>query len=151
MSFKNLIPLLFFFLVFQPVSAQKDKEQRAITKVVLGYIENFFENNETEMLKYLHPNLAKRGLSKKRGQTNLFFDNMDMNRLKSMLKRKKTLSKKEQKNKVKILDIFHNTASVRLETGYPNRMQWIEYIHLYRLNGKWAIANIFWDYYPKKK
>ena len=126
--------------------------EKAIELTVLGYIENFFENNREEMLQYLHPQLAKRGISPtKRGESALFFEDMSIEKLQAILGKKKALPKSEQENKVIILDTFYNTAAVRLETGYPNRMKWIEYIHLSKTNGKWLVTNVIWDYYPRKR
>jgi len=62
-----------------------------INNAVTGYIENFFENNIDEMYKYLHPDLAKRGMSKKRGEETLFFQNMTNTELKAMMGKKKPL------------------------------------------------------------
>ncbi len=124
------------------------KDQKSIENTVLGYIENFFENKTDEMLSYLHPQLAKRGISKKKGQEGLYFEDMSMDQLKTMLARKPAFPKEKQQNKVEILDAFSNTASVKLHTGYPGRMEWIEYIHLCKLNGEWKISNVIWDYYP---
>ena len=123
---------------------------RAIEQTVLGYLENFFENKTEAMFQYLHPQLAKRGISKKRGEPSLFFEDMTQEQLKEMLQKKRALSKEKQQHKVEILDVFHNTASVRVATGYPGRLEWIEYIHLCKLGEEWSIANIIWDYYPKK-
>jgi hypothetical protein len=125
-------------------------DRSKIERVVLGYIENFFENNTEEMYKYLHPNLAKRGLSKKRGEDKLFFQDMTEADLKAMLKKKKALPKNQQENTIEILDVFYNTASVKLKTGYPN-LKWIEYILLARVDNEWKITDIIWDYDTKSK
>ena len=114
-------------------------------------MENFFENNTEEMLKYLHPDLAKRGISKRRGEGTLYFQDMKMDELKSMLQKKPAFLLEKQQNKVEIQDIFYNSASVKVKTGYPGRMEWVEYIHLFKLDGEWKIANIFWDYFPRKQ
>jgi hypothetical protein len=136
---------------YQQKEADILKEKKAIETAVLGYIENFFENDIVAMQAYLHPELSKGGISKKRGATDLFYEKMPMERLKKMMETKKPLVRDLQKNEVKILDVFRNTASVRLETGYPNKMRWIEYIHLSKTNGKWLVNNVLWDYYPMKK
>lgn len=134
----------------QPEVAPRKTDKSDIEQTVLGYLENFFENNTEEMFKYLHPQLAKRGISKKRGASTLFFEDMTKEQLTEMLQRKPAFSKDKQQHKIEILDVFHNTATVRVATGYPGRMEWIEYIHLCRLDDTWSIANIIWDYYPKK-
>ncbi len=119
-----------------------------ITNAVNGYIENFFENNTEEMYQYLHPALAKRGISKKRGEEGLFFQNMSEKELRELLSEKKPLPKPEQQNEIEILDVFYNSANVKLSTGYPGKMQWIEYIVLCRVNKEWKITDIVWDYTP---
>ncbi len=149
---KSFYKFLLIFFITLNISAQNfTKEHQNIKNVTLGYIENFFENNTKEMLSYLHPKLAKRGFSKKRGEQSLYFENLSKERLVKMLKKKKRLPRNQQKNTVKILDVFYNTASVRLTTGYPGKMRWIEYIHLCKTDNKWQIVNIIWDYFPRIK
>ncbi|WP_350292563.1 nuclear transport factor 2 family protein [uncultured Croceitalea sp.] len=145
--------VLFLLVIFSTVvqmNAQNDENKALVEAVTLGYIENFFENNFEQMSLYLHPELAKRGVSKKRGLEEYYFEDLSMEALKNMLTSKKVLSKEDQINKVEVLDIFRNTASVKLTTGYPKRMKWIEYIHLVKVSGEWKIANIIWDYFPMK-
>ncbi len=137
--------------VGKPEVRPRRGDLKAIEQTVLGYLENFFENKTEAMFQYLHPELAKRGISKKRGESTLFFENMTNEQLKEMLQKKPAFSKERQQNNIEVLDVFHNTASVRVSTGYPGRMEWIEYIHLCRLEDKWNIVNIIWDYYPKKR
>lgn len=127
------------------------EDKTAIESTVKGYIENFFENNAEEMSKYLHPDLAKGGVSKKRGEDILFFETMSMEKLNKIVTTKPVLSKSSQSNEIKILDVFRNTASVRLNTGYPQKMKWIEYILLTKIDGKWLINDIIWDYYPMQR
>jgi C-terminal processing protease CtpA/Prc len=122
-----------------------------ITKTVKGYIENFFENNTDEMYKYLHPDLAKRGFSKKRNKEGIFFQNMTEDELRTMLSRKKALPKSKQQNEVEILDVFYNSANVKLITGYSEKMKWVEYILLCRIDNEWKITDIVWDYFPSTK
>ncbi|MDO6425430.1 nuclear transport factor 2 family protein [Thalassotalea sp. 1_MG-2023] len=44
-------------------------------------------------------------------------------------------------NNVTILDQHNNIATVKMVSD-----NWIEYIHLVKLNGKWQIKNLLWDY-----
>ena len=52
---------------------------------------------------------------------------------------------KYQKNTVEEISIFGNMASAQLTTGYPD-LRWVEYIHLAKLDGKWKMINVFWEY-----
>ena len=52
-------------------------------------------------------------------------------------------------NEVTILDIYNRVASVRLVSD-----NWVEYLHLIKLDGKWEIINLLWQHkdinrYPK--
>lgn len=127
---------------------RKTEAEMAIEATVLGYIQNFFENNTKEMLQYLDPKLAKRGLDRSRKSSEIQLKDMSMKALKALLKKNKPLALQDQKHRIQILDIFYNTASVKLETGYPGKMEWIEYIHLYKIDNEWKIINIIWDYFP---
>jgi hypothetical protein len=53
-------------------------------------------------------------------------------------------------NKLTILDIYNRIATVKLVSD-----NWVEYLHLIKLDGKWSIANLIWQYkdikrYPKE-
>jgi hypothetical protein len=41
---------------------------------------------------------------------------------------------------VRILDIFQNTASVRVDAG-----TWVDYLHVAKFNGRWVIVNVLWE------
>jgi hypothetical protein len=41
---------------------------------------------------------------------------------------------------VRILDIFQNVASVRVDAG-----GWIDYMHLVKWRGRWVILNVLWE------
>ena len=44
-------------------------------------------------------------------------------------------------NEVTILDIYNRIASVRLVSD-----NWVEYLHLIKLDGKWEIINLLWQH-----
>lgn len=45
------------------------------------------------------------------------------------------------KKDVVILDIYDKTASVKLIAD-----DWIDYMHIVKLNGKWQIVNVLWQF-----
>ncbi|MCB0461145.1 MAG: nuclear transport factor 2 family protein [Flavobacteriaceae bacterium] len=49
-------------------------------------------------------------------------------------------------NKVQILDVYDRVASVKLISD-----NWMEYLHLVKLNGSWQIINILWQHKDLKK
>ncbi len=53
-------------------------------------------------------------------------------------------------NNITILDIYNRIANVKLVSD-----NWVEYLHLIKLDGKWTIANLIWQHkdvnrYPKE-
>ena len=53
-------------------------------------------------------------------------------------------------NQIKVLDIYHRIATVKLYSD-----NWVEYLHLIKLDGKWSIINLLWQHkntkmYPYK-
>jgi hypothetical protein len=44
-------------------------------------------------------------------------------------------------NQIKILDIYHRIATVKLYSD-----NWVEYLHLIKLDGKWSIINLLWQH-----
>lgn len=49
-------------------------------------------------------------------------------------------------NKVTILDIYHRIATVKLYSD-----NWVEYLHLIKLDGKWSIVNLLWQHKNVKR
>jgi hypothetical protein len=53
-------------------------------------------------------------------------------------------------NQIIVLDIYNRIANVKLVSD-----NWVEYLHLIKLDGKWSIANLIWQHknisrYPKE-
>jgi len=46
---------------------------------------------------------------------------------------------------VTILDRFENAASVKVIAS-----DWIDYLHLAKVDGRWVIINVLWELKPKK-
>jgi hypothetical protein len=55
-------------------------------------------------------------------------------------KRVQTVNPQDLIRSITILDIYHNAAIVKAET--PN---WIDYLHMAKISGKWKIVNILWE------
>ncbi len=49
-------------------------------------------------------------------------------------------------NQVKILDIYHRIATVKLYSD-----NWVEYLHLIKTNHKWSIINLLWQHKNVKR
>jgi hypothetical protein len=58
----------------------------------------------------------------------------------------KQTPKAEQQKDVTIFDVFGGAATVKLEMR-----DWIDYLHVGKVNGKWVIVNVLWEMKPKKE
>ncbi|WP_262482438.1 nuclear transport factor 2 family protein [Aquimarina macrocephali] len=50
------------------------------------------------------------------------------------------------KKEVIILDVFDKTASVKLIAD-----EWIDYMHIVKINGTWKIVNVLWQFNDSSK
>lgn len=145
---KKLIILIFCVFAFSAVIfAQTDADKEAIKATAMDYMEGWYEGNAERMERSLYPELAKRMFSKDdKGRS--VFNHMGAMRLVQGTRRgggKNTPADKQRKD-VTILDIFENTASVRADMS-----DWIDYMHIAKVDGKWVIVNVLWELRPKKK
>lgn len=127
-------------------NAPSDADKAAITQAALDYIEGWYEGNAERMERALHPDLAKRIVhTNAEGRSNL--GQMSAMTLVQPVKRgggKDTPKDKQQKD-VTILDIYGNTASVKVVAN-----DWVDYLHIAKSNGRWMIVNVLWELKPKK-
>jgi hypothetical protein len=144
-----LIPaIIFTFSIFtaQAQTAPSDADKAAITATALDYIEGWYEGNPERMERALHPDLAKRIVhTNPEGRSSL--GQMSAMGLVQGVKRgggKDTPKEKQQKD-VTILDIYGNTASVKVVAS-----DWVDYLHVAKFNGRWVIVNVLWELKPKK-
>ena len=132
------------------VAAQEptaDKEREAIKQTALDYVEGWYEANAERMERSLHPELAKRIVrTTPEGRSRL--DQMGAMALVQGVKRGggKDTPKERQDKEVTILDVFGNTASVKAVMS-----DWIDYMHMAKVNGRWVIVNVLWELKPAKK
>ncbi|MBK6749114.1 MAG: nuclear transport factor 2 family protein [Pyrinomonadaceae bacterium] len=138
---------LFIFTVLN-VSAQTailDADKEAIKATALDYIEGWYEGNPDRMERALHPDLAKR-IVRTDAQGRSSLGQMSAMSLVQGVKRgggKDTPKEKQQKD-VTILDVFGNTASVKVVAS-----DWVDYLHIAKSNGRWVIVNVLWEMKPK--
>jgi hypothetical protein len=146
--------LLFLFLLLSvsafPASAQtkvSDEDKAAITNTALDYIEGWYEGNAERMERALHPDLAKRIVrTNDKNQSRL--DQMSAMSLVQAVRSGygKNTPKERQQKDVTILDVYENTASVKLVAA-----DWIDYLHIAKFSGRWVIVNVLWELKPPKK
>jgi hypothetical protein len=47
---------------------------------------------------------------------------------------------------VHVLNVFGSAASVRVDAG-----EWVDYMHLARIDGEWKIINVLWELRPASR
>jgi hypothetical protein len=148
---KNTILILVVAFIFcvSAIQAQtnvSETDKAAIKQTALDYIEGWYEGNAERMERALHPELAKRIVrtNPQNGQSRL--DQMSALTLVQGTRRgfgKQTPKDKQQKDVI-ILDVYGNTASVKIIAS-----DWIDYLHIAKSNGRWVIVNVLWELKPQ--
>jgi hypothetical protein len=148
---KNLIFVLLVILTLGTFEAGaqttvSDGDKAAIRQTALDYIEGWYEGNPERMERALHPELAKRIVrtNPQNGQSRL--DQTNALTLVQKTRRgggKQTPKEKQQKDVI-ILDVYGNTASVKIIAS-----DWIDYLHIAKSNGRWVIVNVLWELKPQ--
>jgi hypothetical protein len=133
--------LVLTLLVAAPFVFAETPDEAKIRRAALDYAESWYAGDAEQMRRALHPELAKRIAR------NDALDQMNAEKLIAGVASgsgKKTPVEKQLKD-VKILDVFGNAASVRLEMS-----GWIDYMHLAKLGDEWKIVNVLWALKPKQ-
>jgi hypothetical protein len=136
--------LLLGVMIAAPVAAQSAADSAAIRTTALDYAHGWYTGDAARMQGALHPDLAKRIVRNNGGSFTL--DQMSAAQLAKATRSgggSNTPANARQAD-VSILDIFGNTASVRLTMN-----GWIDYMHMARWQGRWVILNVLWELKPR--
>ena len=125
---------------------QDASDAAAVRRTALDYVEGWYEGNAERMGRALHPDLQKRIVDKdpKTGSDRL--REMSASMLVGYTRDgegTKTPKEKQQKD-VTIFDICRDEASAKVVF-----LEWVDYLHLARFDGRWVIVNVLWQYKPK--
>ena len=125
--------------------AQTAADSAGIRAAALDYIEGWYEGNAERMERALHPELAKRIVNTNPNGRNSLGQQSAMTLVLSTRGGGgKNTPANQQRKDVRILDIFGNTASVRVDAS-----TWIDYLHIAKWNGRWVIVNVLWETRPQ--
>lgn len=155
---KKLALIIFTVLTFCALNAQAQTTttttattaadpREAIKLAVLDYAEGWYEGSAERMERALHPDLAKR-IVRNDDKGNSRLDNMGALTLVQVTRRGfgKQTPKEQQQKDVTILDVMENSAVVKLEMR-----DWVDYMQLGKIGGRWVIVNVLWEMKPAKK
>ena len=134
--------------IFCPVTfsayGQTPTDSLNIKQVALDYIESQHNVKPEQFKRAAHPRMVKRTFwtNKKTGKEYLretFTDAMVL--LTETYNRDGDKFPEHPKKEVIILDIYDKVASVKLIAD-----DWIDYMHIVKLNGKWQLVNVLWQF-----
>ncbi len=125
---------------------QTDADREAIKRTALNYAEGWYEGNAEKMESALSPDLAKR-IANTNAQGRSSLGQMTAMTLVQGTRggSGKQTAKADQQKDVTILDAMSSSATVKLEM-----LEWVDYMHIGKMNGKWVIINVLWEMKPKK-
>jgi len=127
------------------LTLQTPADSAGIRQAALDYIEGYYEGNAERMARAVHPELAKRIVNvDERGRYRL--GQMSAMTLVEGTRAGggKDTPQAERRKDVKILDIYQNVASAKIDASY-----WVDYLHLAKWNGRWVIVNVLWEMHPR--
>lgn len=135
-------------LVPQVARAQTAVDSTAIRAAALDYAEGWYEGNADRMTRAVHPELVKRIIVLDTVSGRNVIQNMGATQLVNGTRRgfgKRTPAAKQEKE-VRIFDIFRGAAVARITMA-----DWIDYLQLARIEGKWVIVNVLWEMKPETR
>ena len=128
-----------------PATAQTTTDSAAIKATALDYIEGWYQGNAERMERAVHPDLAKRIINQDQRGRSVLGHQSAMTLVQGTRRGGgKETPPAQVRTDVRILDIFGNTASVRVDAG-----AWIDYMHVAKWNGRWVIINVLWENRPQ--
>jgi len=110
------------------------RERAAIRAVALDYIQGWYEADPVRMEQALHPDLAKRRLNGDTLQSVIAAALVDQTGKGGGKERPG-----EKKCRITIQDFAGNIAAAKIISD-----QFIDYLHLGKVNGEWRIINVLW-------
>lgn len=146
---KHLLIYILLFSAYHLAPGQTQQDTLAIKQAALDYIESQHTPNPSRMERALHPRMVKRTFWKDKATGK---DYLRETNTESMILLAESYNKKGDKfppsprKEVKLLDVSERTASVKLFAD-----EWIDYMHLAKLNGTWKIVNVLWQYNDTQK
>ena len=125
-------------------AAQSAADSAAIRATALDYIEGWYAGDAARMERALHPELAKRIVQTDPQGRSRLGQQSAMTLVANTRRGGGTnIPADKRKSDVRILDVYGNAASVRVQAA-----SWVDYMHIAKSNGRWVIVNVLWELEP---
>jgi hypothetical protein len=109
-----------------------------ITNCVLNYVEGWYEGNEEKMKEALSKYLVKRRVV---SENEIWDINKEWMINATKEGKGKIEPMKTAKKEITILDMTNKVATVKLLSN-----DFTDYLHLVKIDEKWEIVNVLWEY-----
>ena len=116
------------------------EDAAAIQQAALDYVEGWYAGDADRMERALHADFVKRVIMQDRVVTSRTSDMVNYTRQGGGAS-----YAGEKKNVVTILDVYNDIATVRAESA-----EYIDYLHIGKVKGKWVLINALWTYKQPK-
>jgi hypothetical protein len=142
---RRLLTVLILLAGTAPLAgAQSAADSAAIRATALDYIEGWYAGDAARMERALHPELAKRIVETDRQGRSRLGQQSAMTLVTNTRRGGGTdIPAGERRSEVRILDVYGNAASVRVQAA-----TWVDYMHIAKSNGRWVIVNVLWEVDP---
>jgi uncharacterized protein YeeX (DUF496 family) len=110
---------------------QQDDVLQAVKDACLDYIEGFYERSADRLTRSVNPNLAKRNIRDNE------IRQMTLDELVQISLRTHMTA---PEIKVQVLDIHDGMATAKVVSDF------VDYLHLALIDGRWQILNVLWDW-----
>ena len=142
----SIASVLLIGIVTLHAQTNPSRDDEAITKTALDYIEGWYTGDAARMERALYPELAKRMISTDPKTGRSQFNHMGA--LALVQRTREGIGTKipadRQLKDVTILDRFNNAAVVKIVAS-----DWVDYLEVAKFNGDWKIINVLWELKPK--
>ena len=141
---KQLSLFSIILLLSISVLGQTRRDSLEIKQVALDYIESQHNVDPDQFARAAHPRMVKRTFWKNK-QTGTEYLRETFTDAMVLLAETYNVNgdrfPENPKKEVIILDIYEKVASVKLIAD-----DWIDYMHIVKLNGKWQLVNVLWQF-----
>lgn len=143
-TFSFFILLVLSVAVLALDNAGASNEKAAVAAVAQNYMDAYYTADAARMQKAVHPDFHKRTLQTVNGHTEISEDSVQSMVEGVRLGSGKEIPAAERVQKIEVLDVYRDVASVKVVTG-----RWIDYMHLSKLNGEWRVLDVVLQYTRK--
>ncbi|MFZ6010376.1 MAG: nuclear transport factor 2 family protein [Bacteroidota bacterium] len=137
---KVLLILIATVYATLPLQGQTKQDSLDIKRVSLAYLESQHHPNPKLMQDALHPRMVKRSVFKNKATQKDFISEFFTENTVILAESYNVNGDKfpkQPRKELKLLDISARTASVKLFAD-----EWIDYLHIVKINGEWKIINV---------